>query len=81
MRCEHVELCEKYATHSCLKLRSGPVSEIFSTASQLLENTTLCTRATIQKYKRAVLSALRLDGRNDLFDEQKKVFVSPVQKV
>jgi hypothetical protein len=57
------------------------VSEIFSTASQLLENTTLCTRATIQKYKRAVLSALRLDGRNDLFDEQKKVFVSPVQKV
>jgi len=60
------------------------VSEIFSTASQLLENTTLCTRATIQKYERAALSALealRLDGRNDLFDEQKKVFVSPVQKV
>ena len=61
------------------------MSEIFSTASQLLENTTLCTRATTQKYERAALSALEalrlVDGRNDLFDEQKKVFVSPVQKV
>lgn len=57
------------------------MSENFSTASQLLENQSTRPFVPAQQYmyKRAVL-ALRLDGRNDLFDEEKKVFVSHVQK-